>query len=215
MHAVGERAQSFTSQPASEPARRSPPGRDPTGSSEDAFSCSMLLDSLDGIGWVSRPAEDPEVAELRQQLQQRAGIESLRPIDPAEPAYAEAAAAQFREHGFCVVLKVLDEQRLTTIREGCAKVVKGVVASDPQRAGNRGSHRYGFDGAVAHFDALSHWACIIDPPVLNECLTAILGEGYIADSEYFGGGDFTLVSSSMRAVRAACCPLLFKGLTRV
>ena len=91
-----------------------------------------------------------------------------------------------------MVLKVLDEDRLRTIREGCIKVVKAVVETDPHRTGNRGSHRYGFDGAVGHFDALGHWACIIDPPALNEVLTEILGEGYIADSEYFGGGDFTI-----------------------
>jgi hypothetical protein len=152
------------------------------------------LDSLQGIGWRSRSPDDPEVAELRQQLQQRAGISSLQPIDPSQPGFAQAAAETFREHGFCVVLNVLDGRRLATIRAGCAKVVKAVVASDPQRAGNRGSHRYGFDGAVGHFGALHYWASIIDPPVLNECLTAILGDGYIADSEYFGGGDFTLVS---------------------
>ena len=38
-----------------------------------------------------------------------------------------AAAATFKEHGFCVLLDVLDEERLATIRAGCAKVVKAVV----------------------------------------------------------------------------------------
>ena len=81
---------------------------------------------------------------------------------------------------------MLDEGRLNTIREGCAKVVKAVVATDPQRAGNRGSHRYGFDGAAGHFDCLQHWACLIDPPVLNSVLTAILGEGCESQSPLFG-----------------------------
>ena len=105
----------------------------------------MPLDTLEGIGWVSRPADDPEVEALRQSLSQGAGIATaLPPVDPSQPGFAQAAAAAFRAQGFCVVLNVLDEARLATIREGCAKVVKAVVATDPQRAGNRGSHRYGF-----------------------------------------------------------------------
>eukprot|EP01045_Picozoa_sp_COSAG04_P005494 COSAG04_NODE_255_length_18797_cov_46.325968_20_plen_195_part_00 len=150
------------------------------------------LSSLGGIGWASREADDPEVAALRDALGQRAGLTGIAPIDPAQPDFAQAAAATFKEHGFCVLLDVLDEERLATIRAGCAKVVKAVVATDPDRTGNRGSHRYGFDGAVGHFGALAHWAAIIDPPALNEALTVILGDGYIADSEYFGGGDFTV-----------------------
>ena len=64
----------------------------------------MSLDSLEGIGWVSRDEDDPEVAALRRELSQRAGISGLAPIDPSVPGFAEAAAAAFRAQGFCVVL---------------------------------------------------------------------------------------------------------------
>ena len=43
---------------------------------------------------------------------------------------------------FVLVKDVLSPERLETIRAGCAGTITEMVALDPQRLGNRGSHRY-------------------------------------------------------------------------
>ena len=65
------------------------------------------------------------------------------------------------------------------------------VELDPQRVGNRGSHRYSFGNfeSVEHQDA---WAALVDPPVLM----AVLGEVFETDDficrDGTGGADFVL-----------------------
>ena len=43
-----------------------------------------------------------------------------------------------------MVKDVLDEERLAKIRRGCEIAIRELVGRDPERSGNRGSHRYSF-----------------------------------------------------------------------
>lgn len=94
-------------------------------------------------------------------------------MDPATPGFAERAAAIFRRDGFVAVKDVLDAERLETIRGGCDSVIRKMMAHDSARVGNRGSHRYSFGSAPAHFGHFEEWNALVDPPVLMECLNAI------------------------------------------
>jgi hypothetical protein len=75
--------------------------------------------------------------------------------------------------GFVAVKDVLDEDGLETIRGGCDSVIRKMMSHDSARIGNRGSHRYSFGSAPAHFGAFAEWNALVDPPVLIECLNAI------------------------------------------
>ena len=91
-----------------------------------------------------------------------------------------------------MVSKVLDEQRLATIRRGCAETIREMVARDPQSAGNRGSHRYTFGTAPAHFGHQHEWATLIDPPRTLAVLSAIFGSDDFLQTASASGGDFVL-----------------------
>ena len=91
-----------------------------------------------------------------------------------------------------MVSKVLDEQRLATIRRGCAETIREMVARDPQSAGNRGSHRYTFGTAPAHFGHQLEWATLIDPPRTLAVLSAIFGSDDFHQTASASGGDFVL-----------------------
>eukprot|EP01045_Picozoa_sp_COSAG04_P026198 COSAG04_NODE_3592_length_2685_cov_1.966357_1_plen_71_part_10 len=58
---------------------------------------------------------------------------------------------------YVVVKDVLDPERLATIRRGCEIAIREMVGRDPVRAGNRGSHRYSFGQAPAHFGLQEMW----------------------------------------------------------
>jgi hypothetical protein len=65
---------------------------------------------------------------------------------------------------YCVVKDVLDKERLAKIRRGCEICIREMVGRDPDRRGNRGSHRYSFGGATAHFGLQDEWSVLLDPP---------------------------------------------------
>lgn len=73
---------------------------------------------------------------------------------------------------------VLDKERLATIRRGCEIAIREVVGRDPERSGNRGSHRYSFQdngspgspGAVAHFGLQDWFSVLLDPPAVLEIM---------------------------------------------
>jgi hypothetical protein len=158
----------------------------------------------DALGWHPRlPCRhgDPDVAALRDQLRtygdcgmiadQRGVVAPLEIVDPAVPGFAARAAKLLRRDGFVVIKDVLDEFRLNTVREGVERVVRQIVARDPDRLGNRGSHRYTFANAVAAFGEQAAWAPLVDPPALMEILAKIFGgEEFVCDG--CGGGDFCL-----------------------
>jgi hypothetical protein len=152
---------------------------------------------LSALGWRGKfKSDSTEVEVLRRRLQTHAGIDGAEGqiVDPAArypEGFAARAAAQFHRDGYVVVAKCLDEQRLTNIKSGCENVIREMVALDPLSAGSRGSHRYTFGSAPAHFGQQAAWAALIDPPVTLAVVQAIFGDGYWTASST-SGGDFVL-----------------------
>ena len=114
------------------------------------------------------------------------------------------------------VKDVLVGERLEILRSGCDKVIRHMLAwdDDPQRprVGNRGSHRYSFGGAPAHFGCQYEWSMMIDPPVLDAVLTAIFkSDKYILGSGLTSGGDFNIPGAQIvmdaTLPRSRFCPL--------
>ena len=117
-------------------------------------------------------------------------------VDPTTPGFAERAAFLLNRDGvrlpplppthptslvdpcswqYCVVKDVLDKPRLDKIRRGCEIAIREMVGRDPARSGNRGSHRYSFGTAPAHFGLQDFWATLKDPPAVVEIMEAIFG----------------------------------------
>ena len=158
-----------------------------------------LLRLVVSVGWQGKfKRDDPEVVRLRQQLAAAAGIPQLEIVDPAVPGFAQrwvlgalpapppnsscitdelscrSAKSLLSRDGFCVIRDVLDAERLAKLRRGCEIVIREMVGRDRNRLGNRGSHRYSFGQAPAHFGRQDEWATMIDPPVLSEVLSLFL-----------------------------------------
>ena len=89
-----------------------------------------------------------------------------------------------------MVKGVLSPERLARVRRAAIHVVGEMVAKDPDRLGNRGSHRYSFARAPFQFGCAAEWALLIDPPATTEVVEAIFGspDARVA----FLGGDFVL-----------------------
>lgn len=79
----------------------------------------------------------PDVGELRNHLETHNGIMGLEILDPSE---VEAAVRIFRRDGFVVIGHALAGQQLATLRTGVDEAVAQIVALEPDRSGNRGSH---------------------------------------------------------------------------
>lgn len=93
-----------------------------------------------------------------------------------------------------VIKDVLDAERLARARRGCEIAIREMVGRDPERVGNRGSHRYSFGSSSAHFGCLDEWAALIDPPPLMEVLEAVFGTEHFC-STGAGGGDYNTPGS--------------------
>ena len=89
-----------------------------------------------------------------------------------------------------LVKDALDSERLESIRAGCMHTVTKMVELDPDRLGNRGSHRYSFGSAPIHFGCAKNWASLVDAPVVLEVLEAIFGTPKFKLKGI--GGDFVL-----------------------
>jgi hypothetical protein len=152
---------------------------------------------LSELGWCGQfPRDDPEVAQLRQQLIDHAGIPDIELVDPTVPGFAQRAADLLERDGYVVVRDVLDAERLATIRRGCEIAIREMVGRDDGRVGNRGSHRYSFGGAPAHFKLQPFWSVLIDPPPLMEVMEAIFGTKDFVTNSGSGGGDFNIPGST-------------------
>eukprot|EP01050_Picozoa_sp_SAG11_P023371 SAG11_NODE_4676_length_1810_cov_1.639392_2_plen_122_part_00 len=110
------------------------------------------------LGWQGTHKYDsPEVAALRKQLAEKAGIKGVEVVDPASPGFAKDAARIFHRDGFVLVKDCLTPEKLERVRTGAAYTIKNMVALDPLRLGNRGSHRYCFANAFNHFGQMEAW----------------------------------------------------------
>ncbi|MEM7092794.1 MAG: phytanoyl-CoA dioxygenase family protein [Actinomycetota bacterium] len=126
---------------------------------------------------------------LRAHLEQNNGIPGLETVTPDR---IEEAVRLFRRDGFVVVTDVLSGAELQRLRDGCAREIDAILALDPEREGNRGSHRYSFGSSSlsGHLVHLPEWAMLIDLPTVTPIVSAIFGA-----PDYHlrgGGGDFCL-----------------------
>jgi ectoine hydroxylase-related dioxygenase (phytanoyl-CoA dioxygenase family) len=135
------------------------------------------------------PPVDADTSALRDHLLANNGIVGLEIVDPSDVA---RAVQLFHRDGFVVVRDVLDEAQLDVLRRGVAEAVRDIVALDPDRSGNRGSHRYSFGGSSLTRSMLHRpeWQMLVDLPTLTPIITAIFeSSDYIVRS---AGGDFCL-----------------------
>ncbi|MDE0008083.1 MAG: hypothetical protein OXS50_07385, partial [Gammaproteobacteria bacterium] len=116
-----------------------------------------------------RAIDDPEVQALRRHLKANNGIRGLEICTADE---VERATRIFRRDGFVVVRDALDAAHLALFREGCARVLKEILAM-PGRDGRRYlaesgrlPHRYCY-GTTSASRQMMHdpaWASMIDLP---------------------------------------------------
>lgn len=145
--------------------------------------------SATSIGWADHDPDEPEVVELRRYLDANNGLTGLEIFDPAD---VDDVVRVLHRDGFVVVRDVLTPAQVEFLRAGCEAVVEEIVALDPDRLGNRGSHRYSF-GSSSVTGGLLHrpeWQMLIDLPTLTPLVTAIFGSPHYVVRG--AGGDFCL-----------------------
>ena len=91
------------------------------------------------LGWVNREPADAKVQRLRVYLENNNGMKGLEILAPEE---IDRAVKIFYRDGFVVVRDALNSERLDFLQKGCDRVIREMLELDPQRIGNRGSHRY-------------------------------------------------------------------------
>ncbi|MGI9598539.1 MAG: phytanoyl-CoA dioxygenase family protein [Acidimicrobiales bacterium] len=147
------------------------------------------MTSTSSLGWAEAGPDDPHIVELRDHLSANNGIRGLEVFGPGD---IEDIIRVFRRDGFAVVADVLTADQVEFLRRGCDDVVRRVLDVDPDRRGNRGSHRYSF-GAVSTTRSQLHrpeWQMLIDLPTLTPIISALFGTpDYLLRS---ASGDFCL-----------------------
>jgi len=149
----------------------------------------MIEQNQKGEGWVGIDKDSHFIRSLQSELQENSGLSGLEICHPDE---TDRAAELFYRDGFVCVKNVLTADQLNFLRSGCDRVIKEMLALDPDRTGNRGSHRYSFGGASKTGAQLHHpeWAMLVDLPAVSQIVASIFGSSdYIVRS---GGGDFCL-----------------------
>ncbi len=127
-----------------------------------------------GPGWADADRNDAPIVALREHLAANNGIRGLEIFQHHE---LDHIVRVFRRDGFVVVADVLDSEQIDFLRAGCDEVVDQVLALDPDRKGNRGSHRYSF-GAVSTTRSQLHrpeWQMLIDLPRVTPIISALFG----------------------------------------
>jgi ectoine hydroxylase-related dioxygenase (phytanoyl-CoA dioxygenase family) len=132
---------------------------------------------------------ESELAAQRAYLDANNGIKGLEVLDPSE---VDRAVRIFNRDGFVVVRDVLNAEQLAHLKAGVDAAVRDIIALDPDRSGNRGSHRYSFGGSSLTRSMLHRpeWQMLLDLPTVTPIVTAIFGS-----SDYLlraASGDFCL-----------------------
>ena len=110
-----------------------------------------------------------------------------------------------------VVKDVLDEARLATVRAGVERVVREIIARDPDRLGNRGSHRYSIGSAAEAFGETAAWSALVDPPPLLEVMAAVFGDEELQCGGCTGGECVQRISLLSGLVcMLSLCPLRYR-----
>jgi len=129
------------------------------------------------------------VSDQREYLLANSGLAGLEILGPGD---VEQAVSLFRRDGFVVVGNVLSPDQIDFLRAGVAGVANEIVALDPDRDGNRGSHRYSFGGSSVTHGMLHRpeWQMLVDLPTVTPIIEAIFeSSNYMLRS---ASGDFCL-----------------------
>ena len=134
-----------------------------------------------------------------------ATLSPLDVVDPSEPDFAARAEKIFRRDGFVLVRNVLSPRQLRNLREGAREVAMAILAKDPYRIGNRGSHRYSFGSAMVTRSLMHRpeWLELIDLPGTTPVLERIFETRNFLLSG--GGGDFCLPGAGYQNLHAGPC----------
>ena len=142
-----------------------------------------------------RVYNDPKVEVLRSHLRQHNGIRGLEICEPHE---IKRAARIFHRDGFVVVGELLNAERLTRWREGCAQVLADILSIFGQGGRKyltetgRLPHRYSYGTSSASRQMLHDlaWASMIDLPTTTPIVKEIFGS---SNYRVWGsGGDLCL-----------------------
>ena len=132
---------------------------------------------------------DHDQEAQRAYLNANSGIKGLEILDPSE---VERAVRIFHRDGFVIVRDALSADQLSFLKAGVDEAVRDIIALDPDRSGNRGSHRYSFGGSSMTRSMLHcpEWQMLVDLPTVTPIVTAIFqSSDYLLRS---GSGDFCL-----------------------
>jgi ectoine hydroxylase-related dioxygenase (phytanoyl-CoA dioxygenase family) len=123
---------------------------------------------------LSDSAWEGDVDQLRSHLEQHNGIKGLEILEPAE---VDRAVRLFNRDGFVVVRDALTPKQLAFLKAGVDQAMHDIIALDPDRSGNRGSHRYSFGGSsiTRSMLHLPEWQMLVDLPTVTPIVTAIFG----------------------------------------
>jgi ectoine hydroxylase-related dioxygenase (phytanoyl-CoA dioxygenase family) len=117
-------------------------------------------------------------------------------VDLLEPHETERAAKIFHRDGFVCLKNALTPAQLAFAQAGAQRVIKEQTDADPERAGNRGHHRYSFGNQSHH----PEWAMLMDLATVLPVVEAIWGS---ADFTCTGaGGDYSLPKAERQALHA-------------
>jgi len=127
---------------------------------------------------------------LRDSFAEAARARQLLPAAGTDQ-WASEAAEVFRHLGFVAVLGVLDGAQLQELRFAATAAAEAMLASDPERKGNRGPRRYSYGGAspLLHVMNVHPWSQLVDLKPIHQILAFIFPDGFLAAG---GGGDFVL-----------------------
>ncbi len=132
---------------------------------------------------------DHDQEAQRAYLNANSGIKGLEILDPSE---VERAVRIFHRDGFVIVRDALTADQVSFLKAGVDEAVRDIIALDPDRSGNRGSHRYSFGGSSMTRSMLHcpEWQMLVDLPTVTPIVTAIFqSSDYLLRS---GSGDFCL-----------------------
>ena len=116
--------------------------------------------------------DETAIESLRRSLEAHNGIRGLEILAPRDVRHA---VDLFRRDGFVVIADALTGEQTERLRNGCDEAVAEILALDPAKGGNRGSHRYSFGGSSLTRSQLHRpaWQMLLDIPVMLEVVGAI------------------------------------------
>ncbi len=138
------------------------------------------------------PPDSTKAQALRQHLQTHNGLQQLDILKPYE---TERAVGLFRRDGFVVIEKILNDDQIAQLNEGCTDVINEVLALDPEHKGNRGPGRYSFGGSSLTRSQLhlNAWQMLLELSAVTRLLDALFGSTHYALRA--ASGDFCLANT--------------------